>query len=312
MGNKDNEEAHLTRYLLGEISESERKQIEEAYFTDDYAFEQVLIAEEQLIDSYAQGEMDSKDERLSEMLLSSPQGQQRLRFARALASAASQSPLSVPGAAPGRPGGFFAALKAQVTPSRFAFAAVIVIGILVSSSLLIERSKMNDELRRSEQSRTELTRRVKELEQATSAQETRNRQLAAQLEDTNAQQDQKNGNKIRPSMLSFTLTPGLVRGSGPTTLSMPNRVAAVGLRLVVEGHSYVRYQAVMQSADGREVWRWNSIKPNNITATGLMVALPSVPNRNLPPGDYVLLLSGERKDGGYEDVADYSFRIVRK
>jgi hypothetical protein len=29
-------------------------------------------------------------------------------------------------------------------------------------------------------------------------------------------------------------------------------------------------------------------------------------------GDYVLLLIGKRLDGGFEGVADYSFRLVRK
>jgi hypothetical protein len=42
------------------------------------------------------------------------------------------------------------------------------------------------------------------------------------------------------------------------------------------------------------------------------VSLPSIPVTALPPGDYVLLLSGKQADGSFEPVANYSFRISRK
>jgi hypothetical protein len=69
---------------------------------------------------------------------------------------------------------------------------------------------------------------------------------------------------------------------------------------------------VIESAGGRQVWRADSVRPRRSNDAGGAIDLPTIPARDLPPGDYVLLLSGGRPDGGFEGVADYSFRIVRK
>jgi len=45
------------RYLLGELSEAEREQFEEAYFTDDSLFERFLVVKDELLDAYARGEL---------------------------------------------------------------------------------------------------------------------------------------------------------------------------------------------------------------------------------------------------------------
>ena len=53
-----NESGHTTRrYLLGEMSESERSAFEEKYFADARVFEQVLQTEQELVDSYARGQL---------------------------------------------------------------------------------------------------------------------------------------------------------------------------------------------------------------------------------------------------------------
>lgn len=45
------------RYLLGELSETEREQFEEAYFADDGLFERYQAVKEELLDLYARGEL---------------------------------------------------------------------------------------------------------------------------------------------------------------------------------------------------------------------------------------------------------------
>ncbi len=45
------------RYLLGELSEAEREQFEESYFTDDSLFERFLAVKDELLDAYARGEL---------------------------------------------------------------------------------------------------------------------------------------------------------------------------------------------------------------------------------------------------------------
>ena len=50
-----NEEHIIHRYLLGELPEAERAALEEAYFNDRRLFEQVVRAENELVDRYARG-----------------------------------------------------------------------------------------------------------------------------------------------------------------------------------------------------------------------------------------------------------------
>src|SRR4030095_79415 len=72
------------RYLLGTLSEEERDRFEEMYFSDDAAFEEVEIAEGELIDRYVRGELAKSDRaRFEAMLAASPRLGERVQFARA-------------------------------------------------------------------------------------------------------------------------------------------------------------------------------------------------------------------------------------
>src|SRR5215470_4066553 len=74
------------RYLLGTLSEGERAQLEERYFSDDAEFEEIEIAEEELVDRYVRGELSQGDRhRFEQMLASSPRLTERVEFARVFA-----------------------------------------------------------------------------------------------------------------------------------------------------------------------------------------------------------------------------------
>ena len=47
----------LIKYLLGDLPEEERIQIEEKYFLDDDFFQQLLLVEDELVDSYVKNEL---------------------------------------------------------------------------------------------------------------------------------------------------------------------------------------------------------------------------------------------------------------
>ncbi|HYO64225.1 MAG TPA: hypothetical protein VER08_11385 [Pyrinomonadaceae bacterium] len=113
--------------------------------------------------------------------------------------------------------------------------------------------------------------------------------------------------------VSFELTPGQVRGGGGgNTLAVSAGAKSVLLNLNVETLAHENYRAVIETADGREVWRGDALQPDRAAGARNVVRLLAVPARSLPPGDYVLLLSGRRADGRFEGVSDYSFRVVRK
>jgi anti-sigma factor RsiW len=67
------------RYLLGELSEAEREQFEEAYFADDALFERFLAVKDELLDAYARGELaEAKRKRFEQHFLVSESRRRQL------------------------------------------------------------------------------------------------------------------------------------------------------------------------------------------------------------------------------------------
>src|SRR5258708_12980407 len=83
-----NESDHnLRRYLLGELSESERATLEEKYFADPRVFEQVLRSESELVDGYVRGKLSPRVRaRFEQIYLTNPRRRDRGKFAAALVS----------------------------------------------------------------------------------------------------------------------------------------------------------------------------------------------------------------------------------
>lgn len=332
MTRKTREDQPLTQYILGGLPERERERLEAEYFEDDDAFERLLIAEEELTDEYVRGELSAEERaRFEKSYLSSPRGCERVQFARALAGAVSDArgaEAAKTGDVRGIP--FFTALRARGAAWRFAFAAAVLVAAVSLIWLLVERARTQDELRRLRAEQAGLSEKAQELERQAAGERARSGELLAQLEGERARpapeagregdagrQDRPSPGKAggqapHPSAISFVLTPGLVRGGGSTTLRVPGGDSSVILRLNVEGGTYRSYRAVIESAGGQQVWRADAVRLRRPAAAGGIIELPAIPARALPQGDYVLLLSGERPDGEFEGVADYSFRVVRK
>jgi CHAT domain-containing protein/uncharacterized protein HemY len=81
-----NEQKAIKDYLLGALSnKAERRAIEEKILLDDGFAEQLLIAEDDLIDEYLDGNLDaSENERFTEFFLKPPERKRKLRLARNL------------------------------------------------------------------------------------------------------------------------------------------------------------------------------------------------------------------------------------
>jgi hypothetical protein len=317
---------------LGGLPEREREQLEAEYFENDDAFEQMLIAEEELTDAYVRGELSTEERaRFEARYLSSSQGRERVQFARALAGAVSAARSAETTVEPvvtevaGTSGrSFFNSLRASAAAWRFAFAAAAVVVVVGLTWLLVERARMHDELRQLRGERAALVEKAQDLERRVTAEQARSNELLTQLEGDRPRPTPEavpTPEQVRPPpeivresrrpFIAFSLTPGLVRSGGGRTLNVPPGESLIKLRLKIEsdGPTYTSYRAVIETAEGREVWRADSITAP--TAAGTL-NLPAIHGKDLPPGDYVLLLSGKRPDGGFEGVADYSFKVVRK
>jgi CHAT domain-containing protein len=80
-----NDDAPLRCYLLGQMAAGEELQIEEKLITDDDYFERLEVAEDELIDDYARGELNRRErEQFEKHFLVTPERRSKLRLAKAL------------------------------------------------------------------------------------------------------------------------------------------------------------------------------------------------------------------------------------
>ena len=80
---RQSNQTEIRRYLLGSLSDEEKALLEEKYFSDDAMFEEIEIAEDELIDRYVRGELSKEDsERFTAVVAQSPRLAERVEFAR--------------------------------------------------------------------------------------------------------------------------------------------------------------------------------------------------------------------------------------
>jgi hypothetical protein len=181
-------ETKQVRYLLGLSSPAEREQIAWEYFESDDAFQEMLAAENDLLDAYARGELTGEERRgFEKNFVNSARGEKRIRFARAFAGAVSNTrriDTKLPDV-----------FKIFQSPGllRIATIAVVIALVAVLAWLVIDRRKMSNELGELRAESLVLSKRTETLQRSSDTERTRTAELAAQLVDLQAQPD-----KARP------------------------------------------------------------------------------------------------------------------
>jgi hypothetical protein len=326
------DEIRLSKYLLGQSTEDERERTEGEFFADDKVFEQLLVAEDELIDAYARDDL-SKDERLrfEETFLASERSQERVQFLRSLRYVVNGIHSTSAPEETERTSrqSLITTLFARSVSLQYAVAAIVLVFVVGVAWLVIERTRMRKELLQLRDERSALNDKLRETERQAETERSKNEELRAQLDGgpTDATQakgqqadgstrenesvtDPGKGQTQNSSVLSFVLSAGLVRGGGAKTLSVPTNATSIVLNLNLESdRANSTYRAVIETAGGRQIWRASQVKSSR---SGRVITLPAIPAKNLPPGDYVLLLSGVLSTGSVENVADYSFRVLRE
>lgn len=124
-----NEQSKLRKYILNDISDEARLAIEERLLTDDEYFEAVSMAEETLIQDYADGNLDGKErERFENCFLSSGENRQKVKFSRALRKYVNETESALETE---KKPGFFSSLKAFFSaPVPAALAVLVISGIV--------------------------------------------------------------------------------------------------------------------------------------------------------------------------------------
>src|SRR5262245_15668316 len=139
MNQRTDDEGALRRYLLGQLEEAERTPIEERMLVDDDYFEQLQMAEAELIDEYISGTMPEPDRQaFATHFLAAPERQKMLRLAFAMHRYAKNHPvLSHVAVQPSPAGPFSQAPAAHWFASNRSLKIAASVAIIAGLALLI-------------------------------------------------------------------------------------------------------------------------------------------------------------------------------
>lgn len=310
----------VQRFLLGNLSESERAELEDRFFANDDFFQELLIGEDDLIDAYVGGELPAAEGSLFERCcLSTQAGRERVEFSRALFR-------SVSGDDPTALAAVTREADRNVTHSwwrslldgfanrrpalNFTLAAALVVVVLGGLWLLANRGRTRTA---QEEARTNHATPFTPRESSPSVETAEKQQPAPGDKTSNPTLPKGSPQKSVPTspvIATITLLPGMVRDEGGAApLVLTGRATKVRLQLLLEGERYRQYRATLSTADGRKLWDHVVAEGTSGRSGSFALSLPADLLRN---GDYVLHLSGAKSDGKWESAADYSFRVVKK
>ncbi|MBZ5621735.1 MAG: hypothetical protein LAQ69_23855 [Acidobacteriia bacterium] len=293
------------RYLLGAMPADERAAWEDRYFADDDVFEELVDAENDLIDAYVRGRL-SNDERqpFEDCYCNSPEGLARVKFAEALRE--TRAGRRAPVGAWTKPS-WATMLAFLPAPRSFAWAAGITVMIAAGCAwLMVENHRLRNELQIAKV--TQMAARQGEQGPQGRAADTRHA-LEPNTEGHGAGVAKLRGPESAIAIL--TLTPGVIRSGGEPqqtlVLSLNKSWVRLQLSVAVE---YGKYQADLQTVEGQEIVHIGASDIQTNRDRGLVVLL--VPANVIGPGDYVVRLSGIGNNRKPEDVEFYSFRAKRQ
>jgi hypothetical protein len=328
----DNEKL-LIRYLLGNLPEEQRLQIEGEFLSDDQRYERLLALENDLFYDYAQNKLAPDErEQFEKRFLSSERNQKRAMIASALAHKMSEA-VSVErteeGVADREPQHFWQSLKsyfvAQSAAMRVSMAALaivslaliwLVIGIVglrkEFNQFLAQRAVQEDQLRQQAQQERA---RSGELNLKLEREMGENAMLRQELSKMQAQSGGQG--QRAPSVISLVLAPSAPRdralgqAPGMKKLYILPGVGLLKLQLKLKGEvEYKSYQVTLLTAEGAERWSQDMLQAQR-TGSGRSIDL-WLPTKILAPGDYELGLKGHASDGTLEETGDYYYLSVWK
>lgn len=283
MTNSGSEERGVIwQYLLGELGEEERELFEKRFITDREFKEQVLMAEDALVESYLNDELSEEDKRrFRTHFLSTPQQVQKYQIAQAVnrhfsVEAAAHSP---PGRAQRLRTWLASLQRPERRPLAYVGAGLLVLCAVVAGWLALRQSRSEGPTPRLDDS-----------------------VFARELE-------RLNGPDAPPAALTVVLPPGSLRGGAKPPVAPPEQAEAAELLLVLPtADEYRSYRAVLRKLD----------QPGEVAAGALKVVTTGggskavslkLPARLISHGDYNVTLGGMNPAGDFEPLADYSFTV---
>ena len=314
----------LEKYLLGELDEKGRAEIAERYFVDDDLFDELLVVETELLDKFAGGFLNEKEQQAFTCYLDKlPDGQQKLVVARAMLEFTDQdraradqflkahANTSVP---------WWRSLRTSPSspPVRLQYIMVASLVVLVLGLLLLffqfrRLRHDNDQLRAQVAGLQSDKVSLEEGARTSRADIERIRQLEEQLkleQQANEEQAQHLASlqPAEPVVVSWTFTPTLRSMGSPDKVKLPRSAKFVLLTLPVESDAQLTSaRAIIQTTTGQQRREEAGLRVNK---TGKSVSF-KLPASYFTQTSYKLTLVLKDKDA-VELPQDFYFAVTRR
>lgn len=278
MNGPSRSEESLRRFLLGKIDDAERERIERLFLTDPQFKEQLLAAEQSLIDDYLEERLtaDHRESFLSHYGASHGQ-RRKLRIAKSIKEYAEAQPVVAPiDATPNviRRGWFGLKAKPKLV---WRVAAILIVALILAVWLQSKRSQPD-------------------------AQHSAIERELASLNDPSGLRE------ALPEMAILSVAPITLRKVEPQAQFTPrSEIRFLELHLLqVQNERHPRYRAVLQKGSGSEPFRFPEVQASDDNARVIRLR---VPTSLLSRGTYQIILSAIAADGSVSSVEEYNFTV---
>ncbi len=336
----------IRKYLLDALTDDERSRVEEAFFANDNAFDDMLAVEDELFYEYQQNELNVSEQQVfKQKFLRTREDRDRSAFAGAFIEASAD--LSR--------GRAFAAVPIEnESPSllksiaaffnfgsalQFGMAAAGLLLALGIVGLLVQKSWKDSELAAIQQQQNETDRRDREAEIIAKQKEQQeiDSRLAAEREkaatdenrikelETERQKLEPEINerqrRVDPSpkvaqpggqstIATLVISPGLfTRSDGVpmNRIAIAPSVRTLSLRLTLKNvGEYPKYQAIVRAVDDSREVYSSPV----LRARSKRVAI-SIPTKHLDRADYEVSLVGVSANGQTDEITKYYFSVLK-
>ena len=313
-------EERIVQYLLGELSEQERTELEDRAFEDRKVLEEILAVEQDLIDDYVSG--DIPEERRADFqkhFLASAERRKKIDFAKVLAAVVNKSPAPTVVVAPSWRTKLAAFFTRPV--AAYSFAAASLLLFFVGSWLVIDRMRLRSEIAQLRTVQESQTAQNRQMEMDLANERLLNQELMANRgtppqqtppPEIQPKSPQQPSTLASPVVVALSLLPGISRGSNSVPqLAIARDVSLVRLQIGIDPQeNYRKYRVELRTENGQQVLAQGNLLAR-VGKHGRSIPL-SVPASALGNGRYELELKGISESGATEDVGFYYFNVVKK
>jgi hypothetical protein len=326
----------MTRFLLGQLSDEERKAVEERFLADDEYFTQLLVMEDSLVNDYVLGRLTDDQLKQAELLFrSSDVGKREVRFTRNLVASLREARAAKEQGAKQKqkttlvtnqiiPPKTSPWLQSQASinliasglsglPKVLSATLGLIVLLLAGTAIyfIYQYQRQNRELLAQQ---VALERSVQEVRDKLNQEMQNSAEINKRLDLETEKRTQaeealaQSRNNGSPSITSLVLLPtGFQRSGGAKTVSLNAGTNRLQLLLEIpSATSYPAYSLRIKTFEGQTIWSRDSIPASQIKQGKLSLILNS---SLFPYNDYRVELHGLPDNGTAQLVADYAFKV---